>query len=93
MYDEAVGTQMSPSLAGLARPAALHLHPLDLARFGDDGVELKVTSAKSTLVMPAIGDAGLPRGAAFIEFNQRNIPVGELIDCSAPVTDLKIETM
>jgi hypothetical protein len=42
--------------------------------------------------MPAIGDAGLPRGAAFIEFNQSNIAVGELIDCNALVIDLKIET-
>jgi NADH-quinone oxidoreductase subunit G len=92
LYDQAIGTQMSESLAALAQPAALHLHPLDLERFGSDGVELKVTSSKNTLVMPAIGDAGLPRGAAFIEFNQSNIAVGELIDCNALVIDLKIET-
>ena len=34
LYDQAVLTARSPSLAPLARPAAAHIHPLDLDRVG-----------------------------------------------------------
>ena len=93
LYDQAVGTQMSPSLAGLARGAQLHLHPLDLDRFGGAGRQLKVTSTKGTLVLEAVADSGVPRGGAWVEFNQSNVNIAEIIDSTAPVVDVRVESV
>ncbi len=48
LYDNAVGTAMSPSLAHLPMGSALHLHPLDVERVGStDGADVKVTSKRA----------------------------------------------
>ena len=94
LYDQAVGTANSPSLAHLPRGSAIHLHPLDLARVGtSDGVEVKVLSARATVVLPVVADSSVLRGTAWLPWNNPGPNVGELIDCFAPVNDVRIENL
>ncbi len=66
LYDRAVGTAMSPSLAGLAPPSAAHVNPFDLAGLGvADGTEVQVIGARGSVVLPLAADlARAPRLAA-----------------------------
>jgi len=94
LYDRAAGTAHSPSLAHLAPGSAVHLHPLDLERVGTrDGTEVKVSSARASLVFTAIADASVRRGTAWVPFNQPGPNVGDLIDCFAAVNDVRIENL
>ncbi|MEI8241084.1 MAG: molybdopterin-dependent oxidoreductase, partial [Actinomycetota bacterium] len=94
LYDKAVGTQQSPSLAHLARGAAVHVHPLDLERVGTtDGRDVRVVSTRTSIVLRAVADATVIRGTAWVPFNQPGPNVGELIDCFASVNDVRIETL
>jgi NADH-quinone oxidoreductase subunit G len=94
LYDRAVGTQMSPALAPLAPGSAVHLHPLDLERVGTgDGADVKVTSGRGSLVFRVVADDTVLRGTAWIPFNQPGPSVGELIDASASVIDVRIENL
>jgi NADH-quinone oxidoreductase subunit G len=94
LYDKAVGTQRSPSLAHLARGAAVHVHPLDLERVGTvDGREVRVVGTRTSIVLRAVADSTVLRGTAWVPFNQPGPNVGELIDCFAAVNDVRIETI
>jgi NADH-quinone oxidoreductase subunit G len=94
LYDAAVGTSRSPSLAGLAPGARLHLHPLDFERLGvPDGTAVKVTSAVASAAAEAVPDSAVPRGVAWMAFNQPNVAAADLVDVTAPVNDVKVETL
>ncbi len=94
LYDGAVGTQLSPSLAGLAPGAAIHLHPLDLDRLGASaGTPLRVSGTNGAVVLDAVPDTGVPRGAAWVAFNQPNVDIGDLLDTDDAVTDVVIESI
>jgi NADH-quinone oxidoreductase subunit G len=94
LYDRAVGTVLSPSLATLAPGAEVHLHPVDMGRLGaSSGTKLKVSNARATLVFPAVADTGVPRGSAWVAFNQNGGTVAELVDAFAPVTDVRVENL
>ena len=94
MYDEAVGTLSSPSLADLPPGPSIHVHPLDLARIGAPaGAEVKITSPRATVVLKVHPDPAVVRGTAWAPFNQPGGTVGELIDATAPVIDVRIESL
>jgi NADH-quinone oxidoreductase subunit G len=94
LYDEAVGTAMSPSLATLAPGAAIHVHPLDLERIGVAvGTDVTVTSAKGTVVLPVVSNASVARGTAWAPFNQPGADVSEVVDHASPATDVRIERL
>ncbi len=94
LYDAAVGTAHSPSMAHLAPGATAHLHPLDIERAGVvAGADVKLISHKATVVLRAEPDAGVLRGTVWVPFNQPGSTVGELIDCTAAVTDVRIENL
>jgi NADH-quinone oxidoreductase subunit G len=94
LYDQAVGTAMSPSLAGLAPGSAVHLHPLDLERVGATaGAEVKVSSARATLVLATVADPTVLRGTAWVPFNQPGPHIADLIDSTQAVTDVRIENL
>jgi len=94
LYDKAITTVQSPSLAHLAPGATVHLHPLDLERVGtSDGSEVKVSGTRTSVVFRAVADDTVLRGTAWVPFNQPGPNVGELIDCFAPVNDVRIETI
>ena len=94
MYDQAIGTAQSPSLAHLPRGSAVHLHPLDLERVGTtDGTEVKVTGARATVVFTVVADTTVLRGTAWVPFNNPGPNVGDLIDSFAAVNDVRIENL
>jgi NADH-quinone oxidoreductase subunit G len=92
LYDGAVFTAHSPSLAGLARGAAVSVNPWDADRRGfADGTPVQVIAARTSAVLPARPDARVPRGIARIVLNQRDGVVGELVDVNLPVNDVRLE--
>ena len=94
MYDLATGTQQSPSLAHLALNTLAHVNPLDIGRIGTvDGASVKMISPRATIVVEIIGDRAVQRGTVWVPFNHPGANVSDLIDCTAAVTDVRIETI
>jgi NADH-quinone oxidoreductase subunit G len=92
LYDGAQGTAKSPSLAPLAGVAGVYVHPLDRARIGvHNGVDVKVTSNRATLVLALHESEDVMIGTAWIPFNQLGADVRELLDLSEDVCDVRIE--
>jgi NADH-quinone oxidoreductase subunit G len=92
LYDRAVGTATSPSLAQLADQSAIVVHPLDLARVGAvEGDRVSVTSPHGAIVVPVATDENVSRGTALMAFNLAGADPRELMDIDADVTDVKIE--
>ena len=92
LYDRAVGTQMSRSLAHLAPGAAAHVHPLDLDRMGvADGDDVNLIGPSASTVMPIKADHRVPRGVVWSPYNQKGGKIAEVIDFAADVIDLRIE--
>ena len=58
-----------------------------------DGVEVKVRSARATVVLPVVADTSVLRGTAWMPWNNPGPNVGELIDCFAAVNDVRIENL
>jgi NADH-quinone oxidoreductase subunit G len=94
LYDQATGLAESPTLAPLARPAAVHLHPLDLDRLGAaPGSSVKVTSATASVVLPVAADPTVVRGTVWAGWNLPDTTIGELLDASASVVDVRVESL
>jgi predicted molibdopterin-dependent oxidoreductase YjgC len=82
------------SMAHLAPGQTAHLHPLDVERAGVvAGAEVKVISPRATAIMRVEADPSVLRGTVWVPFNQPGGNVGDLIDCTAPVTDVRIENL
>ena len=94
LYDRAISTAQSPSLAGLAREAAVHLHPGDAQRLGvREGAEVRVAANDAAVVLPVKCDESLARGVAFVPFNQHGSDIRSIIRHDSPVTDVLIEVI
>jgi NADH-quinone oxidoreductase subunit G len=94
LYDRAVGTQMSPSLAKLPIGAGAHIHPLDLDRVGEpDGADVKLISASGSVVLPLVADDAVQRGTIWAPFNQAGADITDIVDSSNAVTDVRIERL
>ena len=92
LYDGAVGTVTSPSLAELADESRITVHPLDLDRVGaTTGDRVTVTSPHGAIIVPVTADESVSRGTAVMVFNLRGADPRELIDIDADVTDVRIE--
>jgi NADH-quinone oxidoreductase subunit G len=92
LYDSAVFTTRSPSMADLARGAAVSLNPWDADRRGFvDGTPVQVIAARATTVLPARPDQRVPRGVARIVFNQPGGTVTEVVDATLPINDVRLE--
>ena len=95
LYDRAVGTAYSPSLAPLATPSTAHMHPLDLDALGvAAGEEVRIVG--SAWRSRRCGDAGRARGAwarCGVPFNVPGTSVAEIVDLTSPVTDVRVERM
>ena len=93
LYDQGVAVQQSPSLAGLAPGSILRVNPYDFDRLGvTAGDQVRVHSSRADLRAEIAADAGLPRGAAAVFFNQADLQAASLIDATAQVTDVRVET-
>ena len=94
LYDRAVGTAMSPSLAPLAGVSAAHVNPLDLDRLGvTEGAEVRITATRGAVVLPLRADAGVPRGSLQVPFNVAGTALTDIIDASAAATDVRVERL
>jgi NADH-quinone oxidoreductase subunit G len=94
LYDSGVTVAQSRSLAALAPGASLHLHPLDVDRLGvPDGTLVKVSTPRTSLSAAVTSSAAVPRGSAWMAFNQADVGVGALIDSTEPVIDVRVETL
>ena len=94
LYDRAVSTAMSPSLAKLPIGAGAHIHPHDLDRVGEpDGAEVRLISASGSVVLPLVADDTVQRGTIWAPFNQAGADITDIVDSSAAVTDVRIERL
>ena len=94
LYDRAVTTVQSPSLAPLAQPGAAHVHPLDLDGIGvSDGTEVRIVASKGTVVLPIEGDVTVPRGSLLVPFNTEGASIGDILDVTAAAIDVRVERL
>ena len=94
MYDKAVGTVTSPSLVGLAPSAAIHLNPRDIEAIGTSaGREVRVSTSRTSIVLPVRADLGVLKGTAWVPFNLPGADARELLGADQPVTDVRVENL
>lgn len=94
LYDNGSNVAHSPSLAPLATSSSLHMHPLDLDRLGASvGAQVKVSNDRTSIVMPIAADESVTRGTVWAAWAQSGSNIGELIDSSRSVNDVKVETL
>ena len=96
LYDGGAGVEASESLAPLAGTAVARLHPSELERTGV-GVRgrLRLRSAGGSVMLEAHEDVGLPTGVVWVPFNLEGddlAGVSALVDATAAVTDVRLET-
>jgi NADH-quinone oxidoreductase subunit G len=94
LYDRAVGTASSPSLAPLAPGGGAHIHPLDLDRVGvAEGTDVKFVGVRGSIVSQLVADESVQRGTIWAPFNQGGADITDLVDADAAVTDVRIERL
>jgi predicted molibdopterin-dependent oxidoreductase YjgC len=94
LYDAGITVAASASLAALVPERVLLVHPQDRDRIGvEDGAEVRVASARGSVTLPVRADTAILAGTAYLPFNLGGEGVGELVDASAPVTDLRVESL
>ena len=94
LFDRAIGTITSPSLANLATEANVFIHPLDLDRVGAaEGTNVRVSNSHSSIVLPVRASSSIPRGTAWVPFNQTGADVRELVRRNESIIDVRIESM
>ena len=94
LYDGGVMAQATPAFAALVRPVELRLNAADRDRIGvADGDRVRITSARGQLDLVVRADTGVTAGTAVLAWNLPGAGAGSLIDASAPVTDLRVESI
>ena len=94
LYDGGIAVAASGSLSALVAEPVLLIHPQDRDRIGvEDGVSVRVTSARGSLTLPVRADKAIALGTAYLPFNLPSAGVGELVDLTAAVTDLRVESI
>jgi formate dehydrogenase major subunit len=94
LYDGGRMVTSSPAIAALARDVALLVSATDLARIGvDEGATVKVTSQRTSLNLVVRAESRLPAGIARLTFTPDHEGAAELIDLTAAVTDIRVETL
>ena len=93
MWDAGTLTQARSSLSGLAAEAAVRLHPATLADLGAaEGEKVVLRSSRGAITVPAVADQGVPLGSAVLPWNAPGARAGDLIDSSAVVTVVTVES-
>ncbi len=69
LYDDGAMLRHCPGLAGLAPPAAIHMHPRDAAVLAVRDGDRVVVSADASVELPVVIDTGLAEGVVYIPFN------------------------
>ena len=93
LYDHGTHTRNSPSLSGLAGESSLVANPEDLKRLGvTSGDTVKVTSSRGSLTTAVTADAVVPPGTVSLPWNLGEPSPSALIDATAAVTEVRVET-
>jgi NADH-quinone oxidoreductase subunit G len=88
LYDNGTLVQASSSLAKLAPGAHVRLHPGEVERHALlDGATVRVVSQTAEVSLRVVADDRVPRGAAFVPFNQAGPGAADLIDLATMATD------
>jgi len=96
LYDGGAAVSAVPALAGLVQTSPLRANPLDLDELGvAPGGSIRVRTATTSSVLTVVADGSLPRKVVAADFN---VPldegtVADLIDSTAPVIELHLETL
>ncbi len=94
LYDGGVMAAATPAFASLVRPVELRLNVTDRDRIGvADGDRVRITSARGQLDLAVRADGGVSAGSAVLAWNLPGTGANSLIDASAPVTDLRVESI
>jgi NADH-quinone oxidoreductase subunit G len=94
LYDGAVGTARSASLAPLVGETRALLNPADMVHVGvDAGGHVRLVGQRTLVSLPVHADVSVPRGTVWVPLHQNGPDVRELIDCGADVTDVTIEVV
>lgn len=94
LYDGGELIAATPAFAPLVRDAVLRVHHSERDRIGvADGDLVRVTSATGQLELPIVADDGVAPGLAALAWNLPGHPAGTLVDASAAVTDLRVESL
>jgi NADH-quinone oxidoreductase subunit G len=92
LYDRGTLVRHSPSLADLAEPATLRLHPTEFEKLGvAAGAKVRVTSSRGHLTVPVRPDGAVPLHCAQLTVNAPGGRANVLIDGAAAVTDVRVE--
>ena len=92
MYDSALSTVSSPSIAGIITDAAIFVNPLDLARLGvAEGASVRVGTDGTNIVIAVKAHNGVHRGTAWLPFNHTGVDIRPLLNISKDVIDVRIE--
>ncbi|MGB2757571.1 MAG: NADH-quinone oxidoreductase subunit NuoG [Acidimicrobiia bacterium] len=93
LYDGAPRVAASAGIANLARTPELRIHPKEMARLGVvDGADVRVTSARATVVLPVVSDPRVELGVASIPAGVAGSGVSDLVDVNDVVTDVRLES-
>jgi NADH-quinone oxidoreductase subunit G len=94
LYDGGRIVTTTPALRDLRVEPVLLVHPHDLADIGvEEGANVRVTSARATVTLPVRTHPSVPTGTARVPFTADGRGAAELIDTTAMVTDLRVETI
>jgi anaerobic selenocysteine-containing dehydrogenase len=70
------------------------INPWDADRHGlTEGSQVRMVTPRTSLVLAAHPDDGVPRGVARVAFNQHEGPIGELLEAGAPLIDVRLEAI
>jgi len=85
---------MAPSLAPLAAPPVVRLHPTDLERLGvASGGQVRLRASKLTVDSIEVeADPNQPRGTAGVPFNVPGLDTASLLSADEAVVEIAIET-
>jgi anaerobic selenocysteine-containing dehydrogenase len=94
LYGSEAVVVATPALAALVSDTTLGVNPRDRDRLGvADGDVVRVTSLGGSIDLPVRDDPDTEQGSAFIAVNRAGPGAADLIDVTAPVTELRVETI
>jgi anaerobic selenocysteine-containing dehydrogenase len=94
LYDRGTLVSHSPALTSLAGEARLRVNPVDADRLGvADGDRVKASSARGSTTVELERDERIPKGLAALYVNHAGANPADLVDTTAPVTDIRIERL
>ena len=70
------------------------MNPRDIEAIGTSaGREVRVSTSRTSIVLPVRADSGVLKGTAWVPFNLPGADVRELLGADQPVTDVRVENL